>query len=58
MSYESQEKLEVSRAVVEQLNAMASNSAASVGSGQAPRSPGPGPAPSPTQKSDDHDSEE
>ncbi len=56
MSYESQEKLEVSRSVVDQLNAMVNKSEASVSSGQAPRSPGP--TPSPTQKSDGHDSEE
>lgn len=46
MNQENQGKLEVSRNVVEQLNAMARNSAAPGGYSQAPRTPGPTPSPS------------
>jgi hypothetical protein len=43
MTQESQERLEVSKDVVEQLNAMTHNSAAPVGYNQEPRTPGPPP---------------
>lgn len=45
MNQGSQEKLEVSRDVVNQLNDLVRNSAESVGNGQAPRSPAPPPNP-------------
>jgi hypothetical protein len=45
MNQETQGKLAVSRDVVEQLNAMARNSAAPANYAQDPRSPGPPPTP-------------
>jgi len=55
MKQETKGKLEVSREVVEQLNAMVRNSAAPVSSGQAPRSPGPTPSPSSNIREDSED---
>ena len=45
MNQQNKAKLEVSKNVVEQLNAMASRSAAPAAYGQAPRTPGPPPTP-------------
>jgi hypothetical protein len=45
MNQESQERLEVSKVVVDQLNSLVRNSAEPVGYGQAPRAPTPPPNP-------------
>ncbi|SFN43482.1 hypothetical protein SAMN05216289_12144 [Dokdonella immobilis] len=45
MNQDTQGKLEISGKVVEQLNAMARNSATPGGYSQAPRTPGPTPSP-------------
>ncbi len=55
MNQETRGKLEVSKDVVEQLNAMARNSAAPVGYGQAPRAPGPTPSPSSNVRNESED---
>ena len=55
MNKEPNDTLEVSKDVVEQLNGMVRNGAASVGSGQAPRSPGPAPSPAPKARYENED---
>jgi hypothetical protein len=55
MNQDSKEKLEVSRDVVEQLNAMVRNCATSVGNGQGPSSPGPPPNPRPSIVRDEYE---
>lgn len=55
MNQEAQEKLEVSKDIVEQLSTMVRSSAAHGGYNQAPRTPGPSPSPSSNVRSDSDD---